>query len=145
MSITIIVRAFMMSTHVRSSVGLTQGTTIVMVTLVPNGVGMVTSQTRAVAVICGTMGSIRADVVVPVSWSGVMITTKNSVASSGMGIDIVVPRCIALIVAREAWASIIDGVAYVAVLSAVDTILVLISVIAVVAIAREEAHSCAEG
>ena len=153
-SIAIVMRDSVISSRVRCIVGMTEGTTVVVlrISLIPNSGIVVACQARVAVVIHDTIGSSGADIVVPVGLSGVMITTKDAVTTSGIAVYIVVPMSVALVVARKAWPSVIDGIvvvadviASVAILIAVDKTLVLVVIVAIVPGAGEETHDSTSG
>jgi hypothetical protein len=77
-----------------------------------------------------------------------MITTKDSVITSGTCIDLVVTAGVALIIARDTWASVVDYIAMIAesvphvtMSMVVKIVLVYIGVILIITVARKETHS----
>ena len=71
-----------------------------------------------------------------------LITAKQSVTTSGISVDIVVPIVVVLIVARETRAAFIDGVVVVVakLVAILAILLIFIGIIAIVPVAREESH-----
>jgi hypothetical protein len=96
-------------------------------------------------VIHDTTVSSSVDVVGLVRKSSTMIT-KDSLTGSGVSVHTIAPISVAVIIAGETWASVHAGiaemVAAVDILITVDSILVCIITIAIVAVTREETHSC---
>lgn len=141
-SVAVMMRDALISRHICISGRLTKCTAVILVevALVPSYVGVMVCQACVEIVIHDTTVSSSVDVVELVHKSSTMITTKDSLTGSGVSVHNIAPKSVAVIIARETWASVHVGIAEM--VAAVDSILACIITITIAAVAREEAHIC---